>query len=120
VSYVRNHEKPGDLVYVFYGAEPAFDYYAERDSFPRNNVEIGTAAGNDPQVYESDLQPLRGHRVWVMLSHIHGTGAEESRHILFYLDRLGPRLDCFSRAGANTCLYDLKAAAVPETANPAH
>ena len=31
MAYVRNHEKPGDLVYVFYGAEPAFDYYAERE-----------------------------------------------------------------------------------------
>ncbi len=112
VAYVRNHEQPGDLVYVFYGAEPAFDYYAERDNFPRNNVEIGTAAGNDPQNYESDLDRLRGRRVWVVLSHIHGAGAQESKYVEFYLDMLGPRVDSLLVAGAETYLYDLRNAAV--------
>jgi len=112
VAYVRNHEQPGDLVYVFNGSEPAFDYYAERDNFPRNNVQIGVAAGNDPQIYESDLDRLRGRRVWVVLSHIRGVGAEESKHIEFYLDMLGPRLDSLSVAGAETYLYDLRNAAL--------
>jgi len=112
MAYVRNHEQPGDLVYVFYGAEPAFDYYAERSNFPRNNVEIGTAAGNNPQIYESDLDRLRGRRVWVVLSHIRGVGAEESKHTEFYLDMLGPRLDSLSVAGTETYLYDLRNAAL--------
>jgi hypothetical protein len=108
MAYVRNHERPDDLVYIFYGAEPAFDYYAERDSFPRNNVEIGVAAGDNPRGYESDLGRLRGHRVWVVFSHIHGAGAEESKLIEFYLDSFGPRLDSLTRAGAETYLYDLR------------
>jgi hypothetical protein len=112
VAYVRSHEHAGDLVYVFYGAEPAFDYYAERENFPRNNVEIGTAASNDPQIYESDLDRLRGRRVWVVLSHIRGAGAEDSKHMEFYLDMLGPRLDSLSVAGAETYLYDLRNAAL--------
>lgn len=116
VAYLGNHEKPGDLVYVFYGAEPAFDYYAERDSFPLNNVEIGTAAGNDPQKYESDLDRLRGRRVWVVFSHIHGVGAQESKYIEFYLGGLGPKLDSLSVAGADAYLYDLRNAAVPPAA----
>jgi len=112
VAYVRSHERPGDLVYVFYGAEPAFDYYAERDSFPQNNVEIGTAEGNDPQIYESDLDRLRGRRVWVVLSHTHGVGAQEAKYIGFYLGSLGPRLDSLSVAGAEAYLYDLRNAAL--------
>jgi hypothetical protein len=116
VAYLGNHEKPGDLVYVFYGAEPAFDYYAERDSFPLNNVEIGTAAGNDPQKYESDLDRLRGRRVWVVFSHIHGVGAQESKYIEFFLVGLGPKLDSLSVAGADAYLYDLRNAAVPPAA----
>jgi hypothetical protein len=112
VAYVRNHEEPGDLVYVFYGAEPAFDYYAERAGFPLNNVEIGTAAGNDPQKYESDLDRLRGHRVWVVLSHTHGVGAQESKNVEFYLGELGSRIDALSVAGAEAYLYDLRNAAV--------
>jgi hypothetical protein len=116
MAYVRNHEQPDDLVYIFYGALPAFDYYAERDRFPRSNVEIGTAAGDDPRGYETDLDRLRGHRVWVVLSHIHGAGAGESKHIEFYLDSLGPRLDSLTRAGAETYLYDLRNAASPAAA----
>ncbi len=111
MAYVRNHEKPGDLVYVFYGAEPAFDYYAERENFPLGNVEVGTASGSDPQIYESDLDRLRGRRVWVVLSHIRGVGAEESKHVEFYLDMLGPRIDSLAVAGAETYLYDLRNAA---------
>jgi hypothetical protein len=118
MAYVRNHERPDDLVYIFYGAEPAFDYYAERNSFPRNNVEIGTAAGDDPRGYETDLDRLRGHRVWVVLSHIHGTGAGESKYIEFYLDSLGPRSDSLTRAGAEAYLYDLRNAASPAAAQP--
>lgn len=111
VAYVRNHERPGDLVYIFYGAEPAFDYYAERQGFPQDNVEIGTAAGSDPRVYESDLDRLRGRRVWVILSHIRGVGAQESKYIEFYLGSLGPRLDSLSATGAEAYLYDLRNAA---------
>lgn len=116
MAYVRNHERPDDLVYVFYGAEPAFEYYAERENFPRNNVEMGMAAGNDPQIYESDLDRLRGHRVWLLFSHIRGVGAEDSKHVEFYLDMLGPRLDSLSVAGAETYLYDLRNAALPPAA----
>ena len=116
LAYVRNHEQAADLVYIFYGSQPAYDYYAERDSFPRNNVEIGVAAGDDPRGYASDLGRLRGHRVWVVLSHIHGAGAQESKHVEFYLDILGPRLDFLTRAGAETYLYDLRNAASPAAA----
>jgi hypothetical protein len=116
VAYVRNHEKPGDLVYVFYGAEPAFDYYAERETFPMDNVEIGTASGSDSQSYESDLDRLRGRRVWVVLSHIRGAGAQESKYVEFYLGTIGPKLDSLSVAGAEAYLYDLRNAAVPPAA----
>ena len=72
----------------------------------------GLQRADDPQIYESDLDRLRGHRVWVVLSHIHGVGAQESKHIEFYLDMLGPRLNSLSVAGAETYLYDLRNAAV--------
>jgi hypothetical protein len=118
VAYVQRREIPGDLVYVFYGSEPAFAYYAERDHFLLNNVEIGSASGSSVQAYESDLDRLRGHRVWVILSHIHGAGAEESDHVLFYLDMIGRRVDSFASAGAKTYLYDLTVAtAVPVAAH---
>jgi hypothetical protein len=110
MSYLRTHEQPGDLVYVFSESEPAFEYYQERDGFPQSNVRIGTASGDDPQNYASDLTLLRGKRAWILLSHIHGAGAGESKHVKFYLDMLGKRIDAFARAGAETWLYDLRSA----------
>jgi hypothetical protein len=120
MSYVRDHENSNDLVYVFYGAIPAFDYYAEREHFPLNNVELGTASGDNPDSYGSDVDRLRGHRVWVVLSHTHGVGAQESRYLLFYLDQVGTRRNCVDRAGAETCLYDLSTPATATTAHTGH
>jgi len=120
MSYVRDHENPSDLVYVFYGATPAFDYYAEREHFPLNNVELGNASGDDPHSYGSDLNRLRGHRVWVLLSHTHGVGAQESRLLLFSLNQIGTRINCFDRAGADACLYDLSLPPVETKAQTRH
>ena len=119
MAYVEKHKQPGDLVYVFYGSEPAFDYYAERDGFPRNNVVIGSASGNEPRTYEAELDPLGGRRVWIVLSHIHGVGAQDSKYLEFYLDQQGQRLDSFAAAGAETDLYDLRnPAALPSQSQP--
>ncbi len=116
LSYVRTNEQPGDLVYIFYGAAPAFDYYAERDHWLNGNVEIGTALGSDPHPYESDLDRLRGHRVWVVISHIHGVGAQDAKFVEFYLGQMGPRLNTFTTAGAEADFYDLsKASALPQS-----
>lgn len=116
LSDVRSNEQSGDLVYVFYGAEPAFDYYSERNHWQLGNVEIGTASGSNPQSYESDLDRLRGHRVWVVISHIHGVGAQDAKFLEFYLGQMGPRISSFTAAGAEADLYDLsKIAPLPQS-----
>ncbi len=117
-AYLRAHEQPGDLVYVFSESEPAWEYYALRDtSFPRGNVVLGTATGDDLHDYEFDLNRLRGRRVWVVVSHTHGTGANEVREIEFYLDAVGAkRLNSFTSSGAATYLYDLRGTVALPTA----
>ena len=109
-AYLRAHEQPGDLIYVFSESEPAWEYYTLRDtSFPRGNVVIGTAAGDNLHDYESDLNRLRGRRTWVVFSHTHGTGANEAREIELYLEVLGGKpIASFTSAGAATYLYDLR------------
>ena len=49
MNYLRIHEQPGDVVYVFYAAGTAFKYYAERDGFPLDKAVMGTAQGDDPR-----------------------------------------------------------------------
>ena len=109
MAYIQAHRQPSDKVYVYHAAEPAFEYYAERTRFPRQNVEIGTASGDAPRTYESDLKQFCGRRVWVLFSHM-DVAAAEPGYVRFYLALMGPRLDSFARPGAETDLYDLRAA----------
>jgi hypothetical protein len=114
IAYLRSHEQPGDLVYLYGGAQSAWQYYAERNGAAApKNIVMGTASGENVRDYQSDLDRLRGRRVWVVFSHIHGAGAGESKKIEFYLETMGrKRLASFSSAGAATYLYDLTDAQV--------
>jgi hypothetical protein len=103
LTHVQTDKQPDDLVYVFQAAWPAFEYYAEREGIPRENVKIGT--DDDPRKSESDLKRVRGKRVWVVLSHIEDVKAA---YVKFYLESMGPSLDSFARPGAETDLYDFR------------
>lgn len=107
MAYIRTHRQANDFVYVFYASQPAFQYYSELYKQPQQNVILGTASGGDPHNYAADLDRLRGKRVWLLFSHIHGEGKRESAYIRFYLDLLGPRTTPFQSPGAVTYLYDL-------------
>jgi hypothetical protein len=107
LAYVRSHQGPTDLVYVFRDARPAYAFYRERDHFDDSNVLLGTAAGENSREYTADLDHLRGRRVWVVFSHINGVEADAPKYACFYLDTMGKRLDAFSSAGAVAYLYDL-------------
>jgi hypothetical protein len=107
LAYIRDHRQANDFLYLFYASQPAFQYYSELHPQARPNLILGTASGDDPQSYTADLDRLRGKRVWVVFSHIHGVGKRESAYIRFYLDLLGPRIASFQSPGAVTYLYDL-------------
>ncbi len=105
VAYVRAHEQNGDAVYVYYGAVPAFKYYARRYGFAADGYVEGVYARNDRGQYAVDLDRLRGQRrAWILFSHMHG---DERDLFLSYLDTRGTRLDSFGRDGAGVYLYDL-------------
>ena len=111
MAYLRTHKQPGDLTYLFYGAQSAWQYYAERNAAPRGEIVMGTASGEDAHDYQSDLDRLRGRRVWIVFSHIHGVGAGESKKIEVCLEIMGgKRLASSVSAGAATYLYDLSGA----------
>ena len=47
MAYLRTHERSGDLTYLFYGSQSAWQYYAERNVAPQGNIVMGTASGDD-------------------------------------------------------------------------
>lgn len=114
VTYLEEHYRPGDVIYVYYGAEPAFRYYARRTALGDANVHYGVRSREDRERYLADLDRLRGKpRVWIVFSHVYGKEAEsEERLFLSYLDRRGVRRDEFRRTGAALFLYDLEPSGV--------
>lgn len=80
---IKKNIRPGDVMYVYYGASPAFEYYAAR--YQLNNVEVIEGAGSrkDRAKYLDDIKRISRHkRVWVLFSHIY---EDEDR---FFLDNI--------------------------------
>ncbi len=81
---------PGEPVYVYYGAVPAFAYYAWPGPVPREDVTLGVEnRGGDARRFRDELRPLLTEsRVWVVLAH---RQKSEEAAIRAYLDASG---DC--------------------------
>jgi hypothetical protein len=104
-----------DLIYLYYGAGQAFQYYAARAGIRPDQIVTGRCAAGQPRLYLQDLDRLRGRsRVWLVASHSRREGGEEALMVA-YLDRIGRRLETFSQGGssghsieaANAYLFDL-------------
>jgi hypothetical protein len=113
---VAQQWRPGDQLWIYYGALPAFHYYGPRtktDGLPR--VE-GVCAPLDPPAYTRDLDRLRPSTgLWVVFSHVnrpHGWG--EDAYILAHLDGIGTRTARVEAKGASAHRFILSA---PEVAN---
>lgn len=114
IEYVENRRQPGDILYLYYGSIPAFDYYKSKFAIAEADYIVGIAARDDwenqsNQTYVADLEKLLGNnRVWVLFSHVRSfKGVNEGVFFLKYLDSNGQRLDEFLVDGASAYLYDL-------------
>jgi hypothetical protein len=102
LSYVAEHKRNGDLLYLSYASQYPFRYYSERYSFDADCCIVGVPHGED---YISDLSRLRGNkRIWILFSHIE---PEKKKCFLNHLDAMGKRRDVFEGTGAAVYLYDL-------------
>ncbi len=63
LSYVRAHERPTDMIYIFRDALPAYEYYSDIEHIHDNNLLPGIAEGSDSKDYVEDLGRLRGRQV---------------------------------------------------------
>jgi len=106
VATLRRDARPDDIVYVYYGAAAAFDYYAPQPSW---RVHYGVGARRQPERYAEDVGRLIGEpRVWVLLAHVHErAGVSEADLIRRDLDRAGRCLAEHQRPGGMLLLYDL-------------
>jgi hypothetical protein len=100
LDFVTRERRPGDAVYVYYGGEKAFRYYASRYGFRDGDYVMGGCWRDDPRAYLRELDRFRGTpRLWVVLTHARPDLGEDAL-ILGYLDRIGTRSAAY-RASAH-------------------
>jgi hypothetical protein len=103
---VRQKWEPGDKVYLYYGAIPAYSFYTlDRPFVP--DVMKGTEFRGKRTGYRDELRKLAGNpRVWIIFSHRHA--AEESL-LKAYAEGLGECREEIHQPGATAFLYDFSA-----------
>lgn len=121
VRYVAAHRQPGDAIYVYYGALPAFRYYAPGSGLGPDAYIAGRCARSAWRSYLAELSSLRGRRrVWLVLSHpFTGMGIREQQLFTDYLGQAGTLLDQRRAPGALAALYDLSDTAQVDAATRA-
>lgn len=109
IEYVRENPQDGDVLYIYYGAVPAFEYYSAKYGYDANDYIGGVSSRDNLSNYINDLDKLRGNRrVWIIFSHVcTWRGVDEEKFFLRHLENIGTKRDSFKSAGAAVYLYDL-------------
>ncbi|MFC1572903.1 glycosyltransferase family 39 protein [Candidatus Eisenbacteria bacterium] len=110
VELLCSKAKAEDVIYVYYGAAPTFDFYMPD---PSARVHYSVKARGQPKAYCEDIDCLCGEkRVWVLLSHIYNwRRIDEEKVILHHLDEIGRLLESHKAVGGGLYLYTLEEAA---------
>jgi hypothetical protein len=108
LQYIVNQYEEGDIVYVYYGAYNAFQYYQGRIGYTGDHI-AGTESRDDWSGYYNELQGLQGNeRVWILFSHVATAfGVDEERLFTSYLNTWGELVAAHHESGAAAYLYDL-------------
>lgn len=101
---------PDDRVYVYYGAVPAFTFYAPQLGIDRNTYITGVSSRKDPAQYLREIDAMRGReRVWLVFAHnCPSCVVNEFDYITEYLNQIGSKQGEYQAAGAFMVLYDLR------------
>lgn len=125
LNYIKINWQSGDVIYIHYGAHPAFTYYAKKYDFEKNHYVIGIYAGDKNNqwafstdylnAYTKDLDKLRGkNRIWILFSHtpMLNKGINEEVFFIYYLNSIGKQIDSHRDSGSSVYLYDLSSGIV--------
>lgn len=113
MEYIDQHKAPNDVIYVYHGARPSFNYYAPFYNFDSGSIITGTDLPDVPALkqFYKQVDQLKGDGgVWFLFSHIVDCGGCDGDMETFYtqyLDQFGSVEDEFHAPGASVYLYDL-------------
>ncbi|MDD5218938.1 MAG: glycosyltransferase family 39 protein [Candidatus Omnitrophica bacterium] len=109
LKVIRDAWQPGDVLYVFYGAIPAFKYYQKRYGIRSEDCVWGAKSRENFTVYLQEMARFYGRkRVWLLFSHaLVIYGQDERRLILDFLSTVGKPVAMYSKTKADCYLFDL-------------
>jgi hypothetical protein len=109
MSYLSKSRLNTDLIYIYHGTRPAFEFYAPLYGFARNDYIAALSDRNGLSRYIQDIDNLKGNqRVWFVFSHNFIRGdVNEQLFILEHLNEIGMKRSGFMDDGASVHLYDL-------------
>lgn len=88
LSTLRAKYRPNDPIYVYYGAVPAFLYYAPRYGFVETKFQAGRFSQqyiHTPEIL-NEIKPLRGQpRAWFLFAHVYEQGSVNQQEQLLNL-----------------------------------
>lgn len=107
MSYLHRYRAPGDVVYVYHGAVPAFEYYAAMFGFQKNDYIAGTPSSERPDRYLRQIERIKGGgRFWLIFSHnCENCQVNEEEYFIEQLDKFDTRLVSFRAPGASVYSY---------------
>jgi hypothetical protein len=119
IAHLRRASRASDASYIYYGAVPAYEFYAAREALPARATMGGCHRG-DSNAYLRELDAFRGRaRVWLLFAHeLPRLGERET--MLEHLGAMGTARDSMVVVGRDTngnatyvrlYLYDLSGAA---------
>ncbi len=105
MAYLKENFREGDLIYVYYYAEPAFLFYLPKYHLEDSAYFLGSENQDNPADYLQEIESLDG-RVWFLFSHVYeDTSINEREFILHYLDKNTKKEDDFRVRGTSVFLY---------------
>ncbi len=105
LAKIKELKQPGEVIYVYYGANAAFQYYAQRFGFKEEECIFGIGAREDTHRYNEDIQKLNQYKkVWLIFSHIH---ENEDEIILDYMDKIAKGLIRITGPEVSAYLYKI-------------
>jgi hypothetical protein len=107
MAYLQANYKPGDVIYVYSWAVPAFRYYAPLYGLAESNFIVGNHYENNPPGLLAEVDQYKGQkRVWLLFSHVYENGAYNEKDILLaHLGETGIKKREFIAPGTSVSLY---------------
>ena len=107
MAYLSENYLKDDLIYVYYGARTAFEFYAPDYGIDRETYILGIDSQSDPYQYLKEIDNmLNGQRIWIVFSHnCPRCVVNEKEFILEHFNEIGREMSEYSTGDSSVYLY---------------